>query len=66
MKSKRLIRSIYTLRYLRDPQLQRGVHRCENKIESYHPLRTAIDQVNGKKALMGRTDLDDAVSNHCG
>lgn len=32
----KLIRSIYTLRYLRDPQLQRDVHRSENRIESYH------------------------------
>ena len=27
----KLIRSIYTLRYLRDPQLQRDVHRSENR-----------------------------------
>jgi TnpA family transposase len=62
----KLIRSIYTLRYLRDPQLQRDVHRSENRIESYHQLRSAIAQVNGKKELIGRTDLDVAVSNHCG
>ena len=62
----KLIRSIYTLRYLRDPQLQRDVHRSENRIESYHQLRTTIAQVNGKKELTGRTDLDVAISNHCG
>ena len=62
----KLIRSIYTLRYLRDPQLQRDVNRSENRIESYHQLRTTIAQVNGKKELIGRTDLDVAVSNHCG
>ena len=62
----KLIRSIYTLRYLRDPQLQRDVHRSENRIESYHQLRSTISQVNGKKELTGRTDLDVAVSNHCG
>lgn len=62
----KLIRSIYTLRYLRDPQLQRDVHRSENRIESYHQLRSAIAQVNGKKELSGRTDLDVAISNHCG
>ena len=38
----KLIRSIYTLRYLRDPQLQRDVHRSENRIESYHQLRSTI------------------------
>ena len=62
----KLIRSIYTLGYLRDPQLQRDVHRSENRIESYHQLRSTIAQVNGKKELTGRTDLDVAVSNHCG
>ena len=62
----KLIRSIYTLRYFRDPQLQRDVHRSENRIESYHQLRSTIAQVNGKKELTGRTDLDVAVSNHCG
>jgi TnpA family transposase len=35
----KLIRSIYTLRYLRDPQLQRNVHRSQNRIEAYHQLR---------------------------
>ena len=62
----KLIRTIYTLRYLRDPKLQRNVHRSENRIESYHQLRSTIAQVNGKKELTGRTDLDVAVSNHCG
>jgi len=62
----KLIRSIYTLRYLRDPQLQRDVNRSENRIESYHQLRSTIAQVNGKKELNGRTDLDVAISNHCG
>ena len=29
-------------------------------------LRSAIAQIGGKKELTGRTDLDVAVSNHCG
>jgi TnpA family transposase len=62
----KLIRTIYTLRYLRDPQLQRDVHLSENRIESYHQLRSTIAQVNGKKELTGRTDLDVDVSNQCG
>ena len=62
----KLIRTIYTLRYLRDPQLQRDVHRSENRIESYHQLRSTIAQVNGKKELTGRTDLEVDISNHCG
>ena len=62
----KLIRTIYTLRYLRDPQLQRDVHRSENRIESYHQLRSTIAQVNGKKELTGRTDLEVEISNQCG
>ena len=62
----KLIRSIYTLRYLRDPQLQRNVHRSQNRIEAYHQLRSVIAQVSGRKELIGRTDLDVAVSNQCG
>ncbi len=62
----KLIRSIYTLRYLRDPQLQRDVHRSENRIESYHQLRSTIAQVYGKKELTGRTDLEVDISNQCG
>jgi len=62
----RLVRSVYTLRYLRDPQLQRNVHRSQNRIESYHQLRAAIAKVGGKKELTGRTDLDIETSNQCG
>jgi TnpA family transposase len=62
----KLVRSIYTLKYLRDPQLQRSVHRSQNRIESYHQLRAFIAEVSGKKHLTGRTDLDVAISNECG
>ena len=62
----KLIRSIYTLRYLRDPQLQSDVHRSQNRLESYHQLRSFLSQVSGKKRLIGRTDLDVAISNQCG
>ena len=61
----KLVRSIYTLRYLRDPQLQRNVHRSQNRIESYHQLRSAIAQVGGKKELTGRTDIEIEISNQC-
>ena len=61
-----MVRSLYTLRYLRDPQLQRNVHRSQNRIESYHQLRAFIAEVSGKKHLTGRTDLDVAISNECG
>lgn len=62
----KLIRSIYTLHYLRDPQLQRNVHRSQNRIEAYHQLRSALAQVSGRKELIGHTDLDVAISNECG
>ena len=62
----KLIRCIYTLRYLRDPQLRRNVHRSQNRIEAYHQLRSVIAQISGRKELIGRTDLDIAISNQCG
>ena len=48
-----------------DPQLQRNVHRSQNRIESYHQLRSAIAQVGGKKELTGRTDIEIEISNQC-
>jgi len=50
---------------LRDPQVQRTVHRSHNRIESYHQLRSAIAQVGGKKELTGRTDIAREISNQC-
>ena len=61
----KLIRSIYTLDYLRDPQLQRDVHRSQNRIEAYHQLR-APRRGQRRKQLIGATDLDVAISNQCG
>ncbi|GAB6852823.1 hypothetical protein JCM10599A_66270 [Paraburkholderia kururiensis] len=61
----KLIRSIYTLRYLRDPQLERNVPRSQNRLESYHQLRSSIAQVGGKKELTGRTDIEIEISNQC-
>jgi TnpA family transposase len=49
----------------RDPQLERNVHRSQNRIESYHQLRSAIAQVGGKKELTGRTDIEIEISNQC-
>ena len=62
----KLIRSIYTLNYFRDEQMQRHVNRSQNRIEAYHQLRSVIAQTGGKKQLIGRTDLDIAISNQCG
>ena len=61
----KLVRSIYTLRYLRDPQLQRDVQRSQNRLESYHQLRSAIARVGGRKELTGRTDIEIEISNQC-
>lgn len=47
----KLVHGIYTLRSLRDPQMERNVHRSQNHIESYHQLRSTVAQVGGKKEL---------------
>lgn len=58
---------IYTLRYLRDPQLERSVHCSQNRVESYHQLRSTIAQVGGRKELTGRTEIEIEIeiSNQC-
>ncbi len=53
----RLVRSIYTLKYLRDPQLERNIRRSQNRIESYHQLRVGVAKVGGKKELTGKMTL---------
>lgn len=62
----KLIRSIYTLKYMMDAQLQKTVHKSQNRIESYHQLRAAIAKVGGKKQLYGKTDIDVEIANQCG
>lgn len=61
----KLVRSIYTLRYLRDPKVGQNAHRSQNRIESFHQLRSTIAQVGGKKELTGRTDMEFEISNQC-
>ncbi|MEX3099243.1 Tn3 family transposase, partial [Serratia ureilytica] len=39
----RLVRSIYTLKYLSDPHLVHNIWRFQNRIESYHQLRAAVN-----------------------
>ncbi|WP_154678218.1 Tn3 family transposase [Paraburkholderia nodosa] len=48
------------------PQLQRNVHRSQNRIEAYHALRGFIAEVSGRKHLIGKTDHDIAINNECG
>ena len=62
----KLIRSIHTLQYMMDPKLQKDIHKSQNRIESYHQLRSAISKVGGKKELYGATDIDVEISNQCG
>jgi len=62
----RLIRSIHTLKYLLDPEIQRKTHHSQNRIESYHQLRAAIASAYGNKELTGKTDIAVAISNQCG
>ena len=61
----KLIRSIYTLRYLQDRKMQRDIHRSQNRVESYHQLRAVIATVYGKKQLIGRNDRELEISNQC-
>lgn len=61
-----LVRSIYTLKYLRDPQLERNIRRSQNRIESYHQLRAAVAKFGGKKELTGKNDIETDISNQCG
>ena len=42
------------------------MHRSQNRLEAYHQLRSFVTQVSGKKQLIGRTDLEVAMSNQCG
>lgn len=62
----KLIRSIYTLKYMQDRKLQRDVHKSQNRIESYHQLRAAIATAYGKKHLIGRGEREIEISNQCG
>lgn len=62
----KLIRSIYTMKYLQNRKLQRDVHRSQNRVESYHQLRAAIATVYGRKQLIGRGERELEVSNQCG
>jgi hypothetical protein len=47
-------------------QLQKTVHKSQNRIESYHQLRAAIAKVGGKKQLYGKTEIDVEIANQCG
>ena len=62
----KLVRSIYTLQYIRSPKLQRDVHRSQNRIEAYHQLRSTIAQIAGRKQLIGNSELDIFLTNQCG
>lgn len=61
----KLIRSLYMLRYLRNSQVARNSHRSQNRIESWHQLRSAIAQVGGRKELTGQNDVELEISNQC-
>ena len=41
-----------------DFQLQRTVHKSQNRVEAYHQLRAAIAKIGGKKKLYGKTNID--------
>src|SRR5690606_32743927 len=62
----KLIYSIYTLKYILSPKMQKNVYTSNNRIESYHQMRAAVSKVSGKKQLYGKTDVDLEISNQCG
>ena len=61
----KLVRSVYILKCALDPTVLINSHRSQNRIESYHNLRAAISRTGGGKELLGRTDLEAAISNQC-
>ena len=61
----RLVRSIYTLKYLLNPDVEQIVNHSQNRIEAYHQLRAAIAKIGGKKELTGHTDIELEISNQC-
>lgn len=61
----RLVRSIYTLKYLHEPQLERNIRRSQIRIESYHRLRAVVAKVGGKKELTAKNDIKTDISNQC-
>ena len=62
----KLIRSIYTLKYFVNSSIHSNTHRSQNRLESYHQLRSCIAQAYGKKQLTGKTDIALEISNQCG
>ncbi|WP_258878797.1 transposase [Paraburkholderia sp. BL6669N2] len=62
----KLVRSIYTHALHARPPAAAQFHRSQNRIEAYNQLRSFIAQVSGRKHLIGKTDLDVAISNECG
>lgn len=61
----RIIMSIYMLKFIDDPVIQRNVRRALNRGEAYHKLRRAIANVHGQK-FRGRNDREIELWNECG
>jgi hypothetical protein len=61
----KLIRSIHTLKYFLNPNIHSNTHRSQNRVESYHQLRSYLSQAYGKKQLIGKTDIALEISNQC-
>ena len=62
----KLVRSNHILQYLLDPNIISTTHRSQNRLESYHQLRSDIAQAYGKKHLIGKTDWALEITNQCG
>ena len=60
-----ILRSIYLLRYIDQPDLRGYVRAALNRIEAYHALRRNLAQTNGGE-FRGGSDVEVAIWNECG
>jgi TnpA family transposase len=59
-----ILRSIFLLQYIDDPQLRQYVRAALNRGESYHQLRRIIAETNGRD-FRGGSDLEIEIWNEC-
>jgi TnpA family transposase len=60
----RVFESIYTLKFIDDPDMRQYVRESQNRIEAYHQLRRAIALANGGQ-LRGGSELELMIWNEC-
>jgi TnpA family transposase len=60
----RILMSIYILKFINDPVIQKNVRRALNRGEAYHKLRRAIANVHGQK-FRGKNAQEIEIWNEC-